>query len=67
MSRPQEGDEASREDLEEDYEQPMRKEETARAGGDTLGQGAANLSRPRVAKVGWWRKPEFPVHTAVRI
>ena len=45
----------------------MREEETARAGGDTLGHGVVNLPRSRAAKVDAKRKSEFLVHTAVTI
>lgn len=50
VNQPQEGDEAAREDLEEDHDQPVWGEEAARARGDTLGQGARTLlvrGRPR--------------------
>lgn len=55
------------EDLGEAHERPVREQETARAGVDTLGKGAANLPRPRAAKVEGWRMPDLPLHTAMRI
>lgn len=67
MNRRQEGDQAGREDHAESHEQPVRNEETTREGDDTLGQGAANVTRARAAKVQGWRIPELPVHNVVRI
>ena len=63
----QDEDRADRQDLRKDHEQPVRDEETVRAGGDAPDQGAANLPRPRAAKVEGLRIPGRPVHIALRI
>ena len=67
IKRLQGGYEAGREDLGEGPEWSVWDGETARAGRYDLGQGAANLPRPRAAKVEMWWIPELPVHTVVRI
>ena len=51
MNRPQGGDEVGREELGEGRELPVQDKETARAGGDALGQGTAHRPRSRVTKV----------------
>ena len=66
MNHPQGGDEVGREEQGEGRELPVQDKETARSGGDALGQ-APHHPRPRVTKVEGWRIPERPAHTAVRV
>ena len=62
VNRQQGGDGADQQDLRGDHEQPVRDKETARAGVVAPGQGAANLPRPRAAKVEGRRIPGLPIH-----
>ena len=62
-----EDDQYLREDLGEAHEQPIRDEETTKAGGETLCQGKAHRPRPRAAKVVGWQMLELLVPTALKI